>query len=516
MVRSWRCVVAVCLAVAVGPLAVRRADANWLTRLGHVAGDSGGAVAGKAARLGTQALDHAAAAIKARPPGAKGAALAVHVTPEGHWKFVNASGEVFTAGTAEELARAVPQLAPEAAQGKAPLALYLTEGTVFEGRAKLKELPRNAELHVVAGAESYPLAKRRTAAGSETLFADVRPNIAVELGDIAHFDEALWQLQRPLDKSNIRVVALEPGGPEWLPSAPRFDAGTQSALVDAIEPGRLSQALGKLRGQTVLVTGAVEGDALRFTGSRGSTETIALKEVVAAAEAADVNLVVLRSSASQQPGGRNWLWQRVSVKGLDEAIRRATFADFLNAIAARRGGLLVTASDVRGPRVQLTALPSGATASPVGGGLGGGGLADWAGNLASEWTGKVMGDVVTLSVHAHMVASPRQKELDLRLVPYVPAWVQGVYLGSLLAGVIGWRLAGGWFARIWPAEQRREYQGRIGYLLARGARLMAFVLLFLPLAGVPALLATMAMQLWRLITLPAVLLRRRGTGAGAS
>ncbi len=486
------------------------AHANWLLRLGGAAGE-GASVAGKAARLGAGALDHAAAAIKARPPGAKGAALAAHVTPEGHWKFVNASGEVFTAGTAEELARAVPHLAPEAAQGKAPLALYLTEGTVFEGRAKLKELPRSAELYVVAGAESYPLAKRRTAAGSETLFADVRPNIAVELSDIAHFDEALWQLQRPLNKSNIRVVALEPGGPEWLPSAPRFDAATQGALVDAIEPGRLAQALGKLRGQTVLVTGAVEGDALRFTGSRGATETIALKEVVAAAEAADVNLVVLRSSASQQPGGRNWLWQRVSVKGLDEAIRRATFADFLNAVAARRGGLLVTASDVRGPRVQLTALPSGATASPVGGGL-----ADWAGNLASEWTGKVMGDVVTLSVHAHMVASPRQKELDLRLLPYVPAWVQGVYLGSLIAGVIGWQLAGRWFARIWPAEQRREYQGRIGYLLARGARLMAFVLLFLPLAGVPAMLATMAMQLWRLVTLPAVLLRRRGTGAGAS
>ena len=68
-----------------------------------------------AGKLGIVDLERAAAHIRTLPAGAKGAVLAAHATPEGHWKFVNRDGDVFTAGTPEELQRVVPTLLPDAA-----------------------------------------------------------------------------------------------------------------------------------------------------------------------------------------------------------------------------------------------------------------------------------------------------------------------------------------------------------------------------------------------------------------
>src|SRR3990170_2585667 len=87
------------------------ADANWLTRLGRGAAEIG-AEGGKAGKLGLGALDNAAGYIGKLPAAADGVPLAAHATSEGHWKFVNREGEVFTAGTPDEMRSAVPTPPP--------------------------------------------------------------------------------------------------------------------------------------------------------------------------------------------------------------------------------------------------------------------------------------------------------------------------------------------------------------------------------------------------------------------
>ena len=173
--------------------------------------------------------------IRTLPAGAKGAVLAAHATPEGHWKFANKDGDVFTAGTPEELQRVVPTLLPEATPGGS-LGIYLSEDTLFADRALLKDLPPGAKLYVVAGADSYPLVARGGELGTGALYAAVRPNLLVELRDRSLLAEAIAQLERPLSRSSIRTLALEPGGPGTLSSYPRLDAETKAALVDAIDP----------------------------------------------------------------------------------------------------------------------------------------------------------------------------------------------------------------------------------------------------------------------------------------
>jgi hypothetical protein len=474
------------LAGAFGLTGVAPAGANWLSRLARGAGEAGEASM-KAGKLGLGSLDNAASYVAKLPPLAKGVPLAAHATPEGHWKFVNREGEVFTAGNADELARVREALAPGVGANE-KLALYLSEDTVFQQRALLKELPRDAELYMVAGDDSYRLA-RRGEGGAEKLVAEARPNIIVEIGDRKLFAEALFQLGRPLNRSNIRVLALAPGGPKSLPSAPRFDPATKTALVDEVDPGALASALGKVKGQTVLVTGRLEGDALIFRPASGPEQKLFMRELVRAAEAADVNLVVLEAAQPRQPGGRNWLWQKVAVAGLDEAMRRTTFADFLNALGAAGGELSVATAPGSPGRIVLRATPSGDPAVP---------LSDTVGT----WIGEFTGHVVTQAVEVYARDADRERELDARFIPGIPSAIQFAYLAGLVLGVMGLGVARQWWARIWPPEERSEYGGAIGYRAAQGARIAALVLVFLPIAGAPAFMWIILLQLWSFITAP--------------
>ncbi len=461
------------------------AEANWLTRTLQ---ELGKAERGTAS-VETALLEKGAAHLRALPPP-KGVAFAAHATAEGHWKFVNREGDVYTAGTPEELKRVAAILAPESAAGPdAPLVLYLTEDTVFDRRPLLETLPKASELHVLTRDGSYPLTR---APAHDRLYAEVRPNLLVELGARADFEEALWQLARPLERARMRVLALEPGAQEALTPQPRHDAHMR-ALVDAVDPALLPDAVSRLRGQTMLVTGRIMGERLHFLPARGPEQTLPIRDLVGAAESADANLIVLQSASPRQPGGRNWLWQRVEVAGLTEALERPTVADFLNALAGDRGRLVLTVPERGENRVVLRAARLGAPATEQTGGL-----AQWFGEALSNITG----NVVTNAVEAHVRTAERQKELDSRIVPGVPSGLQFAYLGGMLLGLLSFGVVRQWWKRLWPVENRAEYASDVGYQAARATRLAVLLLVFLPLAGLPAFLAAAAVQVWHLAMAP--------------
>lgn len=194
-----------CLAVAAILLAgtlAPPASANWLTHILKEAGEAGG-------KAGTHAHPNLGAAGKAaRHLGdltdAPKGALAAHATPEGHWTFVNRDGQAFTAGTADELKRVVPSLAPEAGDGK--LTLYLSEDSVFANKQHLDKLPKDADLHLVTDQGAYPVTRAGNA--GQSLRLKLRPNLSIDLTNRELFEETLSYLSRPLNKSGIRTIAL--------------------------------------------------------------------------------------------------------------------------------------------------------------------------------------------------------------------------------------------------------------------------------------------------------------------
>jgi hypothetical protein len=460
--------------------------AGWLDKV------AGPAETGTSRAAPAGALERAARHLRSLPAVPGRVALAGEATGEGHWRFVNRAGEPFTAGTPDEMKRAVAVLYP-AAKASPRLAIHVTPDTIFHHRTALAALPAGAELFVVAGAHSYRL-RRRADGALERYFAEVRPNLVIEMTDRRAFEEAAWQLERPLDQARVRVLALEPGGPVTLPPRPRIDPASRRAVVDVIDPASLAAAMGAVRGQTLLIAARIEGGRLYVQPASGPERSLPLKDLFGAAAAADVNLLVMQAASTpRQPGGRNWLWQKVEVSGLDEALRRARMADFLDGLGASHRRLAAAALPL-GDRTafELAAageLPGAPPASPV---------SDLFSRIVADLTGRV----VATSVQASLRSAARQRELDRRVVPGVPSGVQAGYLVLLAIGLLGMPAARAWWQAIWPAEVAQDYAGRAGYWAACVTRGLAFAAVFLPLAAPFAAFSNLAGQVRDAVTAP--------------
>ncbi len=493
--RARRLTLQIMMMCFVGAFAASAAHAGWLSTLGKVATEAGeaGAHAGKAGKLGAGllALEDAAALVAKLPSLPNRAALAAHVSPEGHWTFVNKQGESFTAANASEMGRLNAALLPDH-PGDSKLAVYLSQDSAFKDAQALKALPADADLHIVAGRDSYPLVRASETTG--LLKAQIRPNLTVALTSPESFAEAVYLLNRPLNKSNVRMLAMEPGGPKQLASVPAFDKTDKTTLVDRIDPPRLVEALGKVRGQTVLVTGRVEGDALHTVPSGLVSDVLSISKLRAAAEAADVNLVVLQSASTRQPGGRNWLWQKVEVAGLKDALKQPNYADFFDTLGSNHSPLSVTAAQDSYGRTLLQAVPRDVR---------GGGLTDLYGPWAGEVSDELKGNIAIHSVTAFVRDRDREQELDARFIPGVPSWIQILAICHLILGLVAHQVSWRWWGKIWPDEERGEYGSAVGYHSARTVRFLAFVFVFLPVAGGLSFMWYMLLSLWDALHAPA-------------
>ena len=242
----------------------------------------------------------------------------------------------------------------------------------------------------------------------------------------------------------------------------------------------MTDALRALSGQVVVITGRLEGDdKLVYRTASGGERELALSPLRAAAARADADLVVLTAAAPRQPGARNWLWLRVDVDNLLEAIDRTTLGRFLNALAGDQGRLFVTVRKAGNRRLALSIVPLAHRTT----GSEPGTIASLLAEIASE----VAGTVMPHAVEVDLVARERFDELAHRLLPGVPSIIQHVYLAALLPGLIAWPVTLAWWRRLWPSERREDYAGPAGHWAAAAIRWSLFAVVFLPLAGLPAL-----------------------------
>ena len=470
--------------------------AGWLEKFAGTPAPSATTDAGSRHR----ALDRTLARLRATAPVPGTVALAAQATPEGHWRFMNRAGEVFTAGTPEEMRRITSVLEPKA-KANARLMLYLARPTLFAHRSALKTLPSGADLYAVTASSTYRIVRRAEGA-VERIFAQVRSHLVTELTDARSFEEAAWQLERPLATADVRLLALEPGGPASLTAKPHVDPATGKAAVDSIDPAHLAAAMRTAGGQTLIITGRSERDLLFVKPASGPERSVNLKDLFRAAGAADANLIVLQTASTpRQPGGRNWLWQRIEVQGLNAALHHAKLADVLNALATSNRRLAAAVLPY-GDRALLDL-----TASDV---AGTGTIKDQAADLFGGMVADILGRVPLAGVQANLQSAARRQELQARLIPGLPSWVQAVYVILLIVGLVGTPLSRRWWAAIWPPERRADYIGRRGYVAARAVRGLAFTLIFLPLTALIAAPLNLARQVgdaaaapvraWRLLS----------------
>lgn len=432
-------------------------------------------VAGGPVRAATSGLDRAIAQAQRLALPAGTVVIAAAASQEGHWTFANVRGERFTASSAAEVARVPDVLAPELKSPGATLALVLTEESAFAPAEVLALLPREVGLRLSTETGVYPMVRARP------VQVALSPRLKVEIGDRAGFDEILSLLDRSVARGGIRIVALLPGAAASLPRRPAVEA-RKGDLVEAVDPPRLAAVLAGMRGQTVLVTGRIDGRFLQFQVAGAADRGVIIEDLAAAAAANDVNLVLLDAPPGRQPGVRNWLWQRAELAGADTLHPDSGLDALIGLLATDARPLVVKVLARDDHRVTVLARPE-VPPSTIGG------IGDALSKVASDLSGTVTGRIEPRSVVMHLVSARRSKDLDGRLVPWLPAWVTWGYLGLMMLGAIGSRASWRWWSRLWPPERAAEYAGGAGLAAAKLVRAAAFVLIFMPavaMVAVPA------------------------------
>ena len=409
-------------------------------------------------------------------------ALAASASQEGHWTFVNTKGERFTAATPEEMKRMRGVLAPAAKDAETRLVLVLAEDTVFSHSSALAALPRPAALRLSTALGVYPLLD------GPPRVVQASPKIRVEIGQRAAFDEILAQLDRSVARKGIRVVSLQPGAPAVLNARPAIDKSGRGEPIESIDPYRLRDALPALRGQTVLVTGRLADRLLYFQVSGGPDRSLIVADLVDAAQRNDVNLIILDTPSGRQPGARNWLWLKAELTGADAWHADSGLDGLLATLATEARPLTVRLTMAASDRVTLVAVPAAVTASASGG------IIDALTRAASGVTNDVTGRIEPTAIHMHLVSSARQRELDSRLVRWLPGSVTWGYLAFALLGLAGLPASWQWWNKLWPPENRTEYANAFGYQAARVVKLALYAVIFMPLTAIAA--APAALLAW--------------------
>ena len=483
------------------------ASANWLTSLGEIAstaGRTGGKLAGEVS-LG---LESAAKIISKLPAEVQKGAIAAEALPDGAWRLRNAAGETITATSPEGIRGALTGLEP-GLKDAGRFSFYVNEDAVFQNATSLEALPADAQIRVAIDEASYPLL--RQGKGEEAkLFAELNGNVIISLADRTLFDEALWQLQRPLGKAGIRVLSLDTEGAKFLPSVGRRSAEGMP-LAETIVAALLDSAFSAVRGQTVIVSGKIESGIVSFRGVSGNTGSIPVADLMRAAEAQDVNLVLLDAGTPKQPGGTTWLWQERGIVNLGPAMANSTLGDFISALSRGQGRLLIETDLGQGGHFRLTAAPASSNAPAASGAAAQPGLGERVLEVSATIAEKLAGNVAPQATIVSLNSRNTQWDLDNRLIPGIPAWILFSYAAGWVSGLIAFAETRRW----WRFLTRRWLSSQPSWP-RRVVMNTAYWLIFTPLAGWPALMVffvrSFIEQAWALLRLLASPFRRKQHG----
>ncbi|MAX53626.1 MAG: hypothetical protein CMH22_16750 [Methylophaga sp.] len=287
-------------------------------------------------------------------------------------------------------------------------------------------------------------------------------HISISISDISALKTAMWQLQRPISSSNMRLIQLA-DNPEV--TLPKQNYGSKIP-VDKVGTKQLLNALKTMRQQTFVISAKVENGFLMH-----GKEKIAVKDLEKVAADRDISLIILGSDKPKktlQTLAKDW-----QKKKDDGSLNTYTTGDFYNAFAAKNSSAPIPVGIDSSGKLR-TALhfdhraPTKAAVEKQSSSL----------ELASMPL-----NVLAKSAMLLQPNEARAKELDDRIHPLIPSWVHLSLIASLAIGLVSYKTSWFLYLKLWSSPVRVNYPTwhafTIRYLLHR----LGFVLLYLPLLG---------------------------------
>ena len=302
--------------------------------------------------------------------------------------------------------------------------------------------------------------------------------ISINISDISALKTAMWQLQRPISSSNMRLIQLA-DNPEV--TLPKQNYGSKIP-VDKVGTHQLLNALKTMRQQTFVISAKVENGFLMH-----GKEKIAVKDLEKVAADRDISLIILGSDEPKktlQTLAKDW-----QKKKDDGSLNSYTTGDFYNAFAPKNTSSPVPVEiDSSGKLRTALHFDHGGSATKA--------IQPQSSNLELALMPL---HVLTKSVMLFQPNEARAKELDDRIHPAIPSWVHLSLIASLVIGLVAHKTSWFLYLKLWASPLRVNYRHWFPFTLRYLLHRLCFVLLYLPFLGIFSPIYILIIWIYRMI-----------------
>ncbi len=290
-------------------------------------------------------------------------------------------------------------------------------------------------------------------------------NLQLRVTTMDELKDALWLLQRPPVSRTPRFLQIDETASKPLAS----NIPNSSLSVETISPDSLIQSMHSFKYQTLVLSGKVIDGKL--FGKSHNFQGVSLQKLQQEAENKDINLIILESDKPS-----------LVLEKMSKAIKKAnnkhippydTTGDFFNFLRdPSNSNPVILQSSQSGAR--QVAIQWKTTRNIQ---------ADSKAELSNKILSGIPLHLLLQSVKIHFPDKQRSQELNDRIIPGIPSWIQFYAIFSVILGFItpatSWRL----WKNIWSLQQKNEYQYLLVFLLLWLLHRFLFLILFLPILG---------------------------------
>lgn len=502
MMLSWRShgtafaarfMLAACLVFGSVALHTNAANAGLLSLLAKAGkGASVGKGAG-AAKLGAGVLAaDATGLIKVLPDADNVTRFAVQSGPDGIRLAGKSDVDLARYADADALDAKLTEL--RAASPDGTVEIYVDDYAYERNRAVFDATSRSGKAEIKVLVDKRNVASL-SADGKVLTFADglkVLNRPGVELRQIA------YRMNAPLVGDQVRLLRFADDAPQ-LPSAREKVYGSKPLAPEpeSVTASDLAGQLKRVRGQTVLVTGRVDGNRLIYRTGSGES-SIGLGEIRIAGAEADVNLLVVDTGSSAQPSSAGVL-RSGGFKPLAEALDARTYGEFLQRLAPRGQDFIVDANRTGRGHVAYSIAPVPKPTAP---------------SNSADPTIQAIGvaaDVARLAMIAR--DSDTEEEWSRRwFTERLSAGWNSLILLNLVFGLLAirsfWRMSRWMLARLFGRLTNQWLRRALTLLLS-----FTMILFTGAIIGIPVLIWGYVLAIWNIVTWPFRKLLRKSVSA---
>lgn len=316
-----------------------------------------------------------------------------------------------------------------------------------------------------------------------------RENLYVNIKSYDDLKKSLFRVNQSINLANMRLVSFSTET-DGFPSKIQVASKAELPDVTMIHPDYLENSLNILKYQSLVITGKKVGGFLKVKGPKGKESTINLKKLQDEAAKNDVNLLIIESASSAQPGTKSLPWNKsIKQKQLQQAFSSETYGDFLNAFTSNQKPISLIAGETDNNFVSFQVLPNKAAVT--------------SGKNTKIDEGVSGIEIAThITLHAARIFSRSEsfeEELDRRIISDVPSWIHITFLLNIMFGIFVNTFSFSLWRRLWQREERDDFDSWLKYALHSFTYFSLYIFVFLGLFGSVFLLARVLIWIYNFL-----------------